>query len=194
MSGGKIDQLNRGLQTFQQELMSDPMASLRVEVGIVTFGGRVDIVQDFVTAGQFVSPHLSVSGDTPMGQAITTALNMTQMRKQEYKANGVAYFRPWLFLITDGEPTDNDWQSAARRAREDHQNKRTSFFVVGVQGANMTTLNQIAPPERPAVMLDGLKFKELFVWLSKSLGSVSRSRPGDDVPLQSPVAAGWLSA
>jgi uncharacterized protein YegL len=191
MSGGKINQLNNGLTSFQQDLMSDTLARLRVEVGIVTFGGRVDIVQNFVTAGNFSPPYLSTNGDTPMGQAITTALNMVQMRKQEYKTNGIAYFRPWVFLITDGEPTDNDWQSAAQRVRQDDHDKRVAFFVVGVQGANLSNLNQIAPPSRPALMLDGLKFQELFSWLSTSLGSVSRSRPGDEVPLQSPV--GWAA-
>lgn len=194
MLGPKIDQLNNGLAAFQQELLSDNLATLRVEVGIVTFGGRVDVVQDFVTAGQFIPPQLSVNGNTPMGQAINTALNMIEARKQEYKANGIAYFRPWVFLITDGEPTDSgDWPAAARRVREDHAKKRVSFFAVGVQGADMPTLAQIAPPDRPPLMLDGLKFRELFSWLSRSLGSVSRSQPGDEVPLQSPVAAGWTT-
>jgi uncharacterized protein YegL len=193
MLGPKIDQLNAGLASFQQDLMSDNLAMLRVEVGIVTFGGRVDIIQDFVTAGQFAAPYLSVNGNTPMGQAINTALNMIDMRKQEYKANGIAYFRPWVFLITDGEPTDNEWPDAARRVRDDHARKRVSFFAVGVQGADMSTLTQIAPPDRPPLMLDGLKFRELFSWLSRSLGSVSRSQPGDEVPLQSPVAAGWTT-
>lgn len=191
MNGAKIDQLNNGLRIFHQDLLSDNLAKLRVEVGIVTFGGRVDIVQNFVTAGQFSPPHLSVNGDTPMGQAITTALNMVQMRKQEYKTNGIAYFRPWVFLLTDGEPTDDEWQSAAQRVRQDDANKRVAFFAVGVQGANKSILDQIAPPNRPSLMLDGLKFRELFSWLSASLGNVSRSRPGDEVPLQSP--AGWAS-
>lgn len=191
MNGAKINQLNDGLVAFQQDLMGDNLAKLRVEVGIVTFGGRVDIVQNFVSAGQFSPPHLSVNGDTPMGQAINTALNMVQMRKQEYKTNGIAYFRPWVFLITDGEPTDDEWQSAAQRVRKDDADKRVAFFVVGVQGANKGTLDQIAPPNRPSLMLDALKFKELFAWLSASLGNVSRSRPGDEVPLQSP--AGWAA-
>lgn len=191
MNGAKINQLNDGLNTFHQDLMSDNLAKLRVEVGIVTFGGHVDIVQNFVSAGQFTPPYLSANGGTPMGQAINTALNMVQMRKQEYKTNGIAYFRPWVFLITDGEPTDSEWQAAAQRVRQEDADKRVAFFVVGVQGANKGTLDQVAPPNRPSLMLDGLKFNELFSWLSASLGNVSRSRPGDEVPLQNPT--GWAT-
>ena len=75
MRGNPISELNEGLKVFGEELASDPLASKRVEVGIVTFG-PVKVEFDFVGAQQFVAPTLSVSGDTPMGAAIETGLNM----------------------------------------------------------------------------------------------------------------------
>jgi uncharacterized protein YegL len=105
MSGEPISALNTGLQTFQTELQGDSLASRRVEVAIVTFGsGGVQTAQDFVTAAQFSAPQLQAGGDTPMGAAIHLALDMIKQRKATYKNNGVLYYRPWVFLITDGGP------------------------------------------------------------------------------------------
>src|SRR4051794_32004677 len=58
MSGAKIDELNRGLQTFHAELQGDEIARLRAEVAIVTFGGGVRLDQDFQTTEKFSPPLL----------------------------------------------------------------------------------------------------------------------------------------
>ena len=85
----------------------------RVEIGAVTFGPIQ--IHDFHTADQFNPLLLQASGDTPMGEAIMTGLDMLEARKAQYKQAGVSYYRPWVWLITDGGPTD-PWQQVARRA------------------------------------------------------------------------------
>lgn len=187
MNGRPLNELNAGLTTFRDELSSDALAMKRVEVGIVTFG-PVNIETPFTSASTFYPPTLQAQADTPMGAAITQALNMIEDRKRDYRANGISYYRPWVFLITDGSPTDS-WQAAAAAVREGETSKKFAFFAIGVQGANMDILRQISM--REPLSLDGLKFRELFSWLSSSLRSVSRSTPGTDVPLETPK--GWAS-
>ncbi len=191
MAREPIRSLNAGLVTYKDELAADGLASKRVEVAIVTFGGEVSTVHDFTTADLFSPPVLEAGGDTPMGRAIEHALSMIRQRKEQYRANGIMFYRPWVFLITDGAPTDA-WHRAASSVREGEAAKSFSFFCVGVQGANLDILRQISP--RDPLLLDGLRFRDLFQWLSNSQQRVSRSTPGEDVPLPSPVGPnGWAS-
>lgn len=189
MSGSPIDELNAGLQAFQQALSQDTLAMQRIEIAIITFG-PVSVQQEFITAGKFTPPKLSASGDTPMGSAINTALDKIQDRKQVYKNNGIQYYRPWVFLITDGSPTDGSaiWQTVKERIQDLESKKKIAFFSVGVAGADMSKLAELSTTRQP-LSLNGLNFRDMFVWLSTSLTSVSHSTPADEVPLQSPM--GW---
>ena len=187
MHGEPIEALNRGLAAFQKDVYKDEIASLRVEVALITFG-PVHLTQDFVTIDEFAPPKLTADDVTPMGEAIEYALDLLEQRKEVYKTNGVQYYRPWVFLITDGAPTDN-WQNAAQRIREMEAQRRMLFFAVGVEGADMNKLRQIALPERPPVLLNGLDFTSMFQWLSTSMKRVSSSKVGGTM-IQLP-AVGW---
>jgi uncharacterized protein YegL len=127
-----------------------------------------------------------------MGAAVMEGLALLESRKDMYRTHGASYYRPWVLLITDGVPTDS-WSSAAALAREGETSKKFAFFAVGVEGAHMDVLAQFTT--REPLKLQGLKFRELFQWLSTSMKAVSHSQPGDAVPLQDPTKGpnGWAS-
>jgi uncharacterized protein YegL len=191
MQGTAISALNEGLQIFKEELVKNSLAARRVEVAIVTFDSNVNIVQDFITADLFNPPTLSAQGLTTMGAGIHKALDLIAERKMQYRTNGVAYYRPWVFMITDGEPQgefEEVVEQAASRLQADETNKRVAFFTVGVENANMMRLSQIGV--RSPLKLQGLNFVEMFVWLSASMSAVSHSKVDEQVALP-PI--GWGS-
>ena len=191
MQGEAVEALNKGLQSFKDNLTKDPLASRRVEVAIITFDNEIKVVQDFVTVDNFTPPTLTAQGQTFMGGGIQKALDLIQARKQQYRANGVAYYRPWVFMITDGEPQgepENVVENAAQRLKGDESNKRVAFFAVGVEKANMARLKELVV--RAPVKLVGLNFVEMFVWLSRSMEKVAQSRTDEQVALPPP---GWAA-
>jgi len=176
MEGRPIAELNEGLRLYKEELIADALAAKRVEVAVVTFGGDVRTVCDFTTTENFYPPTLAAAGSTPLGAALNAGLAMIQQRKAAYNANGISYFRPWVFLITDGAPTD-EWRFAAKKVQEGEEHRALSFFAVGVEGADMEVLRQLSG--REPLKLQGLRFRDLFQWLSNSQRQLSQSSPGD---------------
>jgi uncharacterized protein YegL len=188
MQGAKIDALNQGLQQLHAELLEDKLAAKRVEIGIVGFG-PVRVVSDFQSVNQALMPTLVAEGNTPMGAAIAMGLELLKTRKATIRSHGLNVYRPWVFMITDGESTDAIDQ-ARDLIREGEASKAFMFYAVGVGEFNMEALRSLCV--REPLRLRGLMFKEFFSWLSSSLSAVSQSRPGDQVALANPTAPnGW---
>lgn len=181
MSGEKIDHVNDGVQQLINELNQDSLAAKRVELSIVGFG-PVHEICDFTTVNEITYSPCTPSGATPMGEAINVAIKKLELRKESYRQAGVDYYRPWIFLLTDGGPTDH-WEDAASNIKKGEKKGKFTFFSVGVEGADMSVLNQLS--SRPPAKLKGYSFKEMFSWLSKSLTTISNSRSGEQIQMPS---------
>lgn len=195
MAGEKIRQLNEGLQQFLTEVQRDPLASRRVDLAVVTFGSSVEVVRPFapVTADQPIT--LTAGGITSMGGAIRRSMQMLQERKRQYQAEGTAYYRPWLILLTDGAPTDMQvgdptFAQVARELQGAIANGELLFYPVGVgEEADFHTLRELVGGYGTPLALKGMMFAEFFQWLSNSQRKVSMTQVGERVTLDSPL--GW---
>lgn len=191
MTGDRITELNRGLKIFTQVLNDDALARKRVEVGIITFDDSVTVESDFITARDFRPPELRTRGLTAMGEAITTGKRMLRDRTRVLQKAGNTPYRPWLMLITDGGSTDTDkypWSQVADLVRQGQQNREFLFFPIGVKGSDFNALGQLS--DTAPLELQGLKFRELFEWLSRSL-IVQSNTPSPDDGFDLPSPMGW---
>ena len=193
MSGEPIQELNKGLQDCYQEIDKDNTTRQRLEVSLITFSHIVNTVQEPALVENFTMPTLSASGSTAMVTAVNHAIDKVAARKQWYKDTNQAYYRPWIILMTDGEPdSDQDVAGLAQRIKQDVAAKKYAFLPIGVEGAKMSILKQIESGI-PAMKLQGTKFSSFFKWLSASMGTVVSAEEGQQVDL-SAGADDWMSA
>ena len=120
-----IDELRDGLKQFLRETSDDETASMSVELEVVTFGGDVSIAAPFAPVNVINDnpPTLKATGSTPMGEALTLATQELKERRRLYKNKGISSYKPWVILMTDGEPNDN-WEEPARAMRSLARHRR----------------------------------------------------------------------
>jgi len=178
MSGAPIHELNKGYSDFRRFLHDDELAARRAEVIVIEFDSSARVAVPLQEGRSLPAHTFTASGLTSMGAAITKALDVIDNRKQEYKSEGIEYYRPWIVVFSDGIPTDEQvFESAVKRLNEMIARKGVTVFPIGIgDGADMTTLSRLSMPQRPAVRLDGVNFSAFFNWLSDSMSAVANSQ------------------
>jgi len=183
LEDNKVNLLNEGLKTLEAELKSDPIAARCGRVLVISFGGdnNVEMMGDWTDAMDFAAPTLMAGGLTPLGAAMRCALDEIESQKKQMRSAGVSYKRPIVMLLSDGEPTD-EWQQVAAECKSAETAHRVNVMPIGIGSqANKKILAEFS--NKGALNLSGLKFKELFIWLSRSIQAVSRATTGGTVQL-----------
>lgn len=190
MGGQPITDLNDALPFLEKDLKRDDVARMRVQLLIIRAGGDApEILTEWTDAIAFNAPKLEADGGTPLGQAVELALSRIESQKEHYNELGIPYTRPWIFLISDGEPTDEGWESCAARCQSAEENKKVAVFAIGTESANLEQLGKFST--RGARGLKGLQFRDLFEWLSRSATAASRTSSGQTH--QMAAADAWLN-
>lgn len=181
-----IGALNDGLKLLEQDLKADDVARQRVRILLLRVGAPqdVEIVTDWTDAIDFEAPEIEANGTTPLGAGVRRALDEIEAEKGRYRDQGIPYNRPWLFVLTDGEPTDPDWEQAADECRHAEERGRVSVFCIGVGKANLGKLGRFSP--RQPLALKGLAFREFFLWLSRSARAGSQTAPSENIQMAAP--------
>jgi len=172
-----IDELNRGLRKFAEDANGDDLTRKQAEVSVIKFGPVAEVVVPFCEVREFTPPTLVAEGGTPLGAALQIAMSELEQRKQQYRAGGIEYFRPWLIVMSDGTPTDTGtFETAVHQLNDLERRKAVAVFSIAIgKNADVGTLSRLSV-DRPAVQLNDVKsFGDFFVWLSRSLASVSQS-------------------
>ena len=184
MAGDSIDQLNQGIQSFIKEIMADkPNLGQKLELGVITFDSEVRRVSEPKLAEFINFKPLAANGTTMMVSGVREGIKMVAQRKQGYKETGQMYFRPWVIMITDGDPDSGqqgELPKLAEEIRAGMDGEDFWFMAIGVAGAKMETLELISCEKMGPRKLAGLKFSEFFRWLSSTIADVAKGENVSD--------------
>ena len=182
MSGDPINSLNKAINDFKEQTSLDELAQKRVDIAIIEFNDQARVVQDFTPLPQLQPVSLSAVGCTAMGEGINLAIDKVKERNRFYASMGTPCFKPWIFMITDGAPTDDI--SAARQRIIDEESKgshgKLKFWAIGVPGYSQKTLTSLT---KRCIALNEAKFDGIFNWLSESMVAISVSRVDENPQL-----------
>lgn len=178
------DKIRQSLINFGKAIQDDERAVGTVETMIITFDSEARVIEPFGSAYDYAVPNIECYGMTAMHGAIDLALNEIEERKKQYGGE-INYYRPWLFLITDGKPNDED-NGAFNRLLQSQKDKHCIFFPVALgENADLNLLGSLNENHR-VFKSSKEDFAGAFQWLSNSIITASNSYTGDKIVLEDP--------
>ena len=183
-----IESLNAGLNQFKSQVCEDSHTKEVLDVALVEFNSDHRVIQEFTPVEYMEPVQLTANGATYMGPAIETAIEMINNQSRFYRSAGTEPYKPWIIMISDGMPMDQDLSGAISEIQDMEEKGKLKFFSLGVGEYDSKTLHMLSGPK--VMKLKGYDFTEFFDWANKSMRSVSVSSPGETpkgVPLPESV-------
>ncbi|MFF1412041.1 hypothetical protein ACFVX6_20100 [Streptomyces sp. NPDC058289] len=199
----RIDELSRALAGWFDGVRAEPRLRARVEVCLITFDSRVRVFDPdreqlvpveeaaperlFVPVDRMRPPRLEASGLTRMTEAVEIALDLSRARHRTLQEQRVQVRRPFLWVLTDGAPSDADGEpmdpaalaGTAEKVRRGEERGECVLQAIGVSGADLELLRVLAP--KGALMLEGLDFGQILDLLFQSSDRIGAVQAADEI-------------
>ena len=186
MSGEKIEAVRQGIKALLMDLKSDPQAIETAFLSVITFDSDARQAAPLTELLLFKEPRLEANGTTALGDALKLLMSCLnkEVKKSTDKQKGD--WKPLVFLVTDGQPTDS-WEKYA----DELKSKRVGNIIACAVGsdADEHLLKRITEIVVKMETVQPDAFKQFFKWVSASIKTTSQSvnRSGD-APIAIPPA------
>ena len=140
MEGDPIEAVRMGLKALRADLQGNPQALETVWLSVITFDSSARQVVPLSELIAFQEPPLQAKGLTSLGEALTLLADCIEKEVRTMASGKKGDYRPMVFLMTDGIPTD-DWEQPANRLKQ----RRMANIVACAagSGADETILKRI---------------------------------------------------
>lgn len=172
MYGEPIEAVKTGVQTLISSLRSDPYALETAFISIITFNTSAQQIVPLTELAAFQQPNIDASGCTAMGEALSLLAQKVESEVTKTTAEQKGDWRPLVFILTDGEPTDD-----LNKGLTAFKSKKFGMVVACAagMGANTNTLKQITENVVQLDTADSESLKAYFKWVSASISTSSKS-------------------
>lgn len=132
MAGEKICAVEHAINGFIDEFKGSYEAEC-TDICIVSFSDETKIVQPFTCASNLAEIALEASGLTSLWEALSLSIDLLNNQRRLYQQLAITYYKPRIFLITDGTPTDIG-DIVIPKLKSDVANNRYGLCVLGLLG------------------------------------------------------------
>lgn len=165
MSGEPIEAVKNGVQALVSGLRQDPQALETAYLSVITFDSSAKQVVPLTELPQFQVPSISASGTTALGDALSLLADRIEAEVARTTAEIKGDWKPMIFLLTDGAPTD-DWRRGLDKLRKI---KTGNFIACAVDNADEAVLKQITESVVKLSASDSNSMKAFFKWVTASI-------------------------
>ena len=172
MTGVGIESVRNGVELLLSELRNNPTALETAWMSVITFSATAQQVVPLTPLDQFVAPELNASGPTAFGAALRVAMESIKREVTKTTAEMKGDWKPLIFIMTDGAPTDADWEKAA----DEFRMSRPGNVIACAAGAQAdeAVLKKVADTVLKITNLGADSFAAFFKWVSTSIAVASQ--------------------
>ena len=171
MFGEPIQAVNNGVDVLVSTLRSDPYALETAYLSIITFNSTAQQVTPLTELSAFQKPTIDAGGCTALGEALNLLAQKVDAEVTKTTAEVKGDWKPLVFIMTDGEPTDN-----LNKGLAEFKKRKFGMVVACAAGqdANTDTLKKITECVVQLDTADSATIKSFFKWVSASVSTGSQ--------------------
>ncbi|WP_327045346.1 VWA domain-containing protein [Microbispora sp. NBC_01189] len=155
MQGPPLDAINQQLPELYRAIATEPAVADRARLGIIAFSSTAEVLLPLADLNDVHSvPQLTPSGATNYGAAFSLLKSTIEQDVTALKQAGHVTYRPTVFFLTDGLPTD-EWQVEHKNLVSHDFRAHPNILAFGFGDADPSTLQQVATL-RAFIANDGL--------------------------------------
>lgn len=178
MAGPAIEAVANGVSTMVKELRTNPLALETAYLSVITFSRDAQQLVPLSELIQFQPPPLRVRPGTALGAALRMLIECLQRDVKKTTTTTKGDYRPLVFILTDGQPTD-DWEQAADAIKQAGRPRLANVFAIGCgPDVDAEVLYRITDTVLVMPNLTPEAIRKSFVWLSASVQTVSTKVEG----------------